>query len=44
MVLVVVTKGVMVVGGVSSVDLLDVARVIFEVVGVASSSVGQSYS
>ena len=43
-VLVVVTKGVMVVGGVSSVDLLDVARVIFEVVGVASSSVGQSYS
>ena len=43
-VLVVVTKGVMVVGGVASVELPDVVGVVFEVVGVASSSVGQSYS
>ena len=40
----VVSKGVMVVRGVASVELPDVARVVFEVVGVASSSVGQSYS
>ena len=40
----VVTKGVMVVGGVASVELPDVVGVVFEVVGVASSSVGQSYS
>ena len=43
-VLVVVTKGVMVVGGVTSVELPDVVGVVFEVVGEASSSVGQSYS
>ena len=45
MVLVVVAKGVIVEGGVaSSVELPDVAEVVLEVVGVASSSVGQSYS
>ena len=43
-VLVVVTKGVMVVGGVASVELPDVVGVVVKVVGVASSSVGQSYS
>ena len=40
----VVTKGVMVVGGVASVELPNVARVVVKVVGEASSSVGQSYS
>ena len=43
-VFVVVAKGVIVVGGVALVELPDVAGVVFAVVGVASSSVGQSYS
>lgn len=40
----VVAKGVMVVGGVASVELPDVAGEVLKVVGVALPSVGQSYS